>query len=158
MATKAKKLGHLLLQTYIITISISWHSDIDSVTARYEKLDKIRHLAQSFNLLLQEEARPIAIALFSSPSLVFHLGFDQPNLVNSDWYHNCQNPYLEAITQILDNLVTWEEIKRLEFLIATGDDPMLGLQVKLDRKCYPITQQPSQLCGNLESQKIYSFE
>ncbi|MDJ0741844.1 MAG: bifunctional 3,4-dihydroxy-2-butanone-4-phosphate synthase/GTP cyclohydrolase II [Xenococcaceae cyanobacterium MO_167.B27] len=158
LATKAKKLGHLLLQTYIITISISWHSDIDSVTARYEKLDKIRHLAQSFNLLLQEEARPIAIALFSSPSLVFHLGFDQPNLVNSDWYHNCQNPYLEAITQILDNLVTWEEIKRLEFLIATGDDPMLGLQVKLDRKCYPITQQPSQLCGNLESQKIYSFE
>ncbi|MDJ0532300.1 MAG: bifunctional 3,4-dihydroxy-2-butanone-4-phosphate synthase/GTP cyclohydrolase II [Xenococcaceae cyanobacterium MO_207.B15] len=158
LATKAKKLGHLLLQTYIITISISWHSDIDSVTARYEKLDKIRHLAQSFNLLLQEEARPIAIALFSSPSLVFHLGFDQPNLVDSDWYHNCQNPYLEAITQILDNLVTWEEIKRLEFLIATGDDPMLGLQVKLDRKCYPITQQPSQLCGNLESQKIYSFE
>ena len=158
LATKAKKLGHLLLQTYIITISISWHTDLGSVTARYEKLDKIRHLAQSYNFLLQEEARPIAIALFSSPSLVFHLGFDQPNLANPDWYQNCQHPYIKGISQILDHLVTWKEIKRLEFLIAEGDDPMLGLQVKLDRQCYPLTNQPSQLCGNLESQTIYSFE
>ncbi len=158
LATKAKKLGHLLLQTYIITISISWHTDLDSVTARYEKLDKIRHLAQSYNFLLQEEARPIAIALFSSPSLVFHLGFDQPNLANPDWYQNCQHPYIKGISHILDHLVTWKEIKRLEFLIAEGDDPMLGLQVKLDRQCYPLTNQPSQLCGNLESQTIYSFE
>ena len=158
LATKAKKLGHLLLQTYIITISISWHTDLGSVTARYEKLDKIRHLAQSYNFLLQEEARPIAIALFSSPSLVFHLGFDQPNLANPDWYQNCHHPYIKGIAQILDHLVTWKEIKRLEFLIAEGDDPMLGLQVKLDRQCYPLTNQPSQLCGNLESQTIYSFE
>ncbi len=158
LATKATKLGHLLLQTYIITISISWHTNLDSVTARYEKLDKIRHLAQSYNFLLQEEARPIAIALFSSPSLVFHLGFDQPNLANPNWYQNCQHPYIKGISQILDHLVTWKEIKRLEFLIAEGDDPMLGLQVKLDRQCYPLTNQPSQLCGNLESQTIYSFE
>ncbi len=158
LATKAKKLGHLLLQTYIITISISWHTNLDSVTARYEKLDKIRHLAQSYNFLLQEEARPIAIALFSSPSLVFHLGFDQPNLANPNWYQNCQHPYIKGISQILDHLVTWKEIKRLEFLIAEGDDPMSGLQVKLDRQCYPLTNQPSQLCGNLESQTIYSFQ
>ncbi len=158
LATKAKKLGHLLLQTYIITVAISWQTNLDSVTARYEKLDKIRHLAQSNNFLLQEEARPIAIALFSSPSLVFHLGFDQPNLANPDWYQDCQHPYIQGINKILDYVATWQEIKRLEFLIAKGDDPMLGLQVKLDRKCYPLTQHPSQLCGNLESQTIYSFE
>ena len=157
LATKAKKLGHLLLQTYLITIAISWHSAINSVTDRYEKLEKIRHFAQSFNFLLQEEARPIAIALFSSPSLVFHLGFDRVNLIEPNWYQNCQHPYIEGITKILDYLVTWQEIKQLEFLIATGDDPMLGLQVKLDRKCYPLTQPPSQLCRNWESQIIYSF-
>ncbi len=158
LATKAKKLGHLLLQTYIITIAISWQRGLSSVTARYEKLDKIRHLAQSSNFLLQEEARPIATALFSNPSLIFHLGFDQPNLASSDWYQDCQHPCIKGISQILDSLVTWPEIKRLEFLLATGDDPMLGLQVKIDRQCYPLNQRPSQLVGTWESQTIYSFE
>ncbi len=158
LATKAKKLGHLLLQTYIITIAISWQSDLSSVTARYEKLDKIRHLAQSNNFLLQEEARPIATALFSNSSLIFHLGFDQPNLAQSDWYKDCHHPYIKGISQILDSLVSWQKIKCLEFLVATGDDPMLGLQVKLDRQCYPLNKKPSQLCGIWESQTIYSFE
>ncbi len=158
LATKAKKLGHLLLQTYIITVAISWQTDFSSVTARYEKLNRIRDLVESHNFLLQEEARPIAIALFSSPSLVFHLGFDQPNLVQPDWYQDSNHPYIGAISQILDHLVTWQDIKCLEFLIATGDDPMLGLQVKLDRECYSLTKQPSQLCGNWESQTIYSFD
>jgi 3,4-dihydroxy 2-butanone 4-phosphate synthase / GTP cyclohydrolase II len=49
-------------------------------------------------------------------------------------------------------------VQRLEFLIATGEDPMLGLQVKLDRECYSLTQKPAELCGNLDSQTIYSFE
>ncbi len=158
LATKAKKLGHLLLQTYIITVAITWRADITSATARYEKLDKIRHLAQSQDFLLQEEARPIAIALFSTPSLIFHLGFDQSNLARPDWYRDCDHPYMKGITRILDHLQSWSAVQRLEFLIATGEDPMLGLQVKLDRECHPMTQKPSQLCGNLQSQTIYSFQ
>jgi 3,4-dihydroxy 2-butanone 4-phosphate synthase / GTP cyclohydrolase II len=157
LATKAKKLGHLLLQTYIMTIAISWQKDLDSVTARYEKLDKIRHLAQSHQFLLQEETRPIATALFSNPSLIFHLGFDRPNLAIADWYQDCDHPYLTGISQILDYLQSWQAVQKLEFLIATGEDPMLGLQVQLDRDCHPLSQQPSQLCGKLESQTIYSF-
>jgi 3,4-dihydroxy 2-butanone 4-phosphate synthase/GTP cyclohydrolase II len=158
LATKAKKLGHLLLQTYIITVAITWRADITSATARYEKLDKIRHLAQTQDFLLQEEARPIAIALFSTPSLIFHLGFDQSNLARPDWYRDCDHPYMKGITRILDHLQSWSAVQRLEFLIATGEDPMLGLQVKLDRECHPMTQKPSQLCGNLQSQTIYSFQ
>lgn len=158
LATKAKKLGHLLLQTYIITVAITWRADLTSATARYEKLDKIRHLAQTQDFLLQEEARPIAIALFSTPSLIFHLGFDQSNLARPDWYRDCDHPYMKGITRILDHLQSWSAVQRLEFLIATGEDPMLGLQVKLDRECHPMTQKPSQLCGNLQSQTIYSFQ
>jgi 3,4-dihydroxy 2-butanone 4-phosphate synthase / GTP cyclohydrolase II len=157
LATKAKKLGHLLLQTYIMTIAISWQDDLTSATARYEKLDKIRHLAQSHHFLLQEEARPIAIALFSTPSLIFHLGFDRPHLTTADWYKNCHHPYLTAIGQILDYLQSWPAVQKLEFLIATGEDPMLGLQVKLDRECYSLTQKPSELGSRLDSQTIYSF-
>ena len=158
LATKAKKLGHLLLQTYIITVAITWRADLTSATARYEKLDKIRHLAQSQDFLLQEEARPIAIALFSTPSLIFHLGFDQTNLARPDWYRDCDHPYMKGITRILDHLQSWSAVQRLEFLLATGEDPMLGLQVKLDRECHPMTQKPSELCGNLQSQTIYSFQ
>ncbi len=158
LATKAKKLGHLLLQTYIITIAVTWDFELDSATARYEKLDKIRYLSRSFDFLVQEETRPIAIALFSNPSLICHLGFDQTNLVTSNWYQESEHPYLLEIASILDNLATWEGIKKIEFLLATGEDPMLGLQIKLDRKCYSLTTKPSQQWQNLESQTIYSFE
>lgn len=157
LATKAKKLGHLLLQTYLIIVAITWEKEIESVRERYEKLDKIRYLAQSRDFLLQEEARPVAIALFSQPSLIFHLGFDQPQLASSDWYKDCQHPYIDGIGRILDNLASWQEVQCLEFLIAPGDDPMTGLQVKLDRLTFPLSKKPAELCGNWESQTIYSF-
>lgn len=157
LATKAKKLGHLLLQTYLVTIAITWSSAIDTVRERYEKLDKIRYLAHSQKLLLQEEGRPVAIALFSKPSLIFHLGFDRANIAEPDWYRDGDRSYLKSIMEILDRISTWQEIERLEFLIADGEDSMMGLQVKLDRKTFPLTKKPSELSGSLENQTIYSF-
>jgi len=157
LATKAEKLGHLFLQTYLITIAIEWESELRSVTQRYEQLEKLRYLSQSAQLSLQEEARPVAIALFGKPSLIVHLGFDRPHLVAPDWYQNCRHPYLQAISNILDDLASRSPIKRLEFLISTGDDPMLGLQVKLDRQTFPLSQKPSELCDRLENQTVYSF-
>jgi 3,4-dihydroxy 2-butanone 4-phosphate synthase/GTP cyclohydrolase II len=157
LATKAQKLGHLLLQTYLVTVAIDWTEDIQSVTQRYELLEKLRNLAQSCNLLVQEEARPVAIALFERPSLLVHLGFDQVNLAAPDWYSDENHPYLEALGQILDNLSTWPCVAALKFLIAPGDDPMTGLQVKLIRQPFSRDQKPSSLFANLETQTIYSF-
>ena len=157
LATKAKKLGHLLLQTYIITIAVTWDYELESVAAKYEKLDKIRYLSHASDFLVQEEARPIAIALFSNPDLICHLGFDQTNLAKDNWYQESEHPYSLGIAAILDNLITWKGIKKIEFLVATGEDPMLGLQIKLDRKCYSLATKPSQQWQNLESQTIYSF-
>ena len=157
LATKAKKLGHLLLQTYLITVAISWQKGIISPEVQYEKLDKIRYLAQEHNFLVQEEARPIAIALFSNSSLIFHLGFDQPNLADANWFQDCNHPYLAGVLKILDDLANWQEISRLEFLLAPGDDPMSGLQVKLDRQNHNLVEKPSSLCNAIESQTIYSF-
>ena len=156
LATKAKKLGHLLLQTYLITVAISFNKKIDPET-RYEKLDKIRHLAQQSDFLVQEEARPIAIALFSSCDLIFHLGFDRANLAGADWYRNCDRPYLSGVVKILDILAHWQDVNCVEFMIAPGDDPMNSLQVKLDRQEYSLDKKPSSLCNDLESQVIYSF-
>jgi 3,4-dihydroxy 2-butanone 4-phosphate synthase / GTP cyclohydrolase II len=157
LATKAQKLGHMLLQTYLVTLAIEWEGEPPTVTERYERLEKLRYLAKSSYLLVQEEARPVAIALFGTPSLTVHIGFDQAELATSDWYKTSNHPYVQAITEILDNLVTWDQLKRLEFLISSGDDPMTGLQVKLDRQHFSLSYPPSRLSDRLETQIIYSF-
>jgi 3,4-dihydroxy 2-butanone 4-phosphate synthase/GTP cyclohydrolase II len=128
------------------------------VTQRYEKLSKIRYLVHSEHLLLREDVRPVASALFENPALIVHIGFDQAALATSDWYQNCSHPYVQAIAKILDQLSTLPDISRLEFMVGTGDDPMTGLQVKLDRKTFPLVElKPSELCGNLAPQTIYSL-
>ena len=157
LATKAKKLGHLLLQSFLCSIAIEWNSELLSPEESYKRLEKIRHLSFSEQLLLQEEVRPVAVALFDSPALIFHLGFDQAEVVTSDWYKSRDHLYLKAVTRLIDQLFEWESIVRLEFLIALGKDPMLGLQVKLDRQIYSIAQPFSKLPDKLETQTIYSF-
>ena len=158
LATKATKLGHMLLQTYLVTVAIHWQDAPQPVTERYERLEKLRHLVHSQHLLLQEEARPVAIAVFGKPSLIVHLGFDQAQLAAPDWYQQSSHPYVQAIAQILDALSEWPQMGRLEFLVSPGSDPLTSLQVQLDRQTFPLTQRPSSICDNLTTQKIYSFE
>ncbi|MEP0750700.1 bifunctional 3,4-dihydroxy-2-butanone-4-phosphate synthase/GTP cyclohydrolase II [Trichocoleus sp. Lan] len=158
LATKAKKLGHMLLQTYLITVALHWQDEPESVTKRYERLEKLRHLAKTHDLLLQEETRPVGIALFGTPSLTVHLGFDQPNLASPDWYQQTGHPYVRAIAQILDALSAWPQLQYLEFMVSTGIDPLTGLQIQLDRQNFPASTLPSSVCHQLETQKIYSFQ
>ena len=157
LATKAKKLGHMLLQTYLVTIAIHWQDEPESVTGRYERLEKIRYLSKNQHLLLQEEARPLGIALFDQPSLTVHLGFDQANIAESNWYQQKGHPYLQAICQILDEITILPYIQKIEFLIATGSDPLSNLQVQLDRQSFSNGVLPSSLKGILQTQHIYSF-
>ncbi|MDZ8079741.1 MAG: bifunctional 3,4-dihydroxy-2-butanone-4-phosphate synthase/GTP cyclohydrolase II [Nostoc sp. ChiQUE01a] len=157
LATKAKKLGHMLLQTYLVTVAIHWQDDPQLVTKRYERLEKLRHIARSHDLLLQEEARPLAIALFDEPSLTIHLGLDQPKVASCDWYRQTGHPYVQAIFQILDKLATLPYIQKLEFLISSGCDPLSNLQVQLDRQMFSDGTLPSSISDRLETQQIYSF-
>jgi 3,4-dihydroxy 2-butanone 4-phosphate synthase/GTP cyclohydrolase II len=157
LAAKAEKLGHLLLQTYLVTVAVQWQDEPQLVTERYERLEKLRHLVGTYDLLLQEEARPVAVALFERSSLIFHLGLDQSQVAASDWYEQQGHPYVQAIAQILDNLSTWPQVKRLEFLVASGSDPLTNLQVQLDRQTFPLSHLPSSVCDHLATQKIYSF-
>ncbi len=164
LATKAEKLGHLLLRTYLMTVSVQWQDENLSVTERYERLEKIRHLVSSQNLLLQEEARSLTIALFAQPGLTFHLGFDQSQLAASDWYQQPDHPYLKSIAQILDQLAQWPVVQQLEFLVSPGGDPLINLQVQLDRQIFQLEQPPnaesilpSTVCQELQTQRIYVF-
>lgn len=155
LTTKAEKLGHLFLQTYLATIAISFKNPLDLATQRYQKLENLRNLARSNNLFLQEETRPVAIALFSNPVMIFHLGFDKPNVIKQNWYQNINHPYLQALFNVLDEISNFNELNSLQFLIADGNDPMLGLQVKLEREQIIFPQKPSSLINKLETQKIY---
>ena len=158
LSTKAEKLGHMLLQTYLLTVAIHWKDDPQCVTDRYERLEKLRYLAKTHDLLLQEDARPLAIALFDKPSLAVHLGFDQPGMAAADWYSQTGHPYIQAVSQILDNLIDLPYIEKLEFLVSPGVDPLSNLQVQLDREVFDVGTAPSSVCHEqLQTQKIYSF-
>jgi 3,4-dihydroxy 2-butanone 4-phosphate synthase/GTP cyclohydrolase II len=155
LATKAEKLGHLFLQTYLVTIALSWGKNPPPIPERYDKLEKLRQLSRSNQLSLQEETRPVANALFDQAPLIVHLGLDIRQGVTSDWYQNAKHPYLAIIRTILDDIARWPEIQGLEFLISTGEDSMTGLQMKLDRQKMSFDDLPR--LQQLATQIIYSF-
>ncbi|WP_083621564.1 bifunctional 3,4-dihydroxy-2-butanone-4-phosphate synthase/GTP cyclohydrolase II [Planktothrix serta] len=174
LATKAKKMGHLLLQTYLITLALNWdepqpfvrNSEAESlelkrhpnsVDSSYERLEKLRFLAKTNDLLLQEEARPVAIALFDQVQLIINLGFDQAGVADPQWYQQLDHPYLKAITTILDQITQWPHLQKLQFLISSGVDPLTNLQAQLKHEQFPMTQLPSSICQQLKPQTIYSF-
>lgn len=156
LATKAEKLGHLFLRSHLVTLAIHWQTEPQSITERYEQLQKLRYLAKAHDLLLQEEMRPVAAALFGKSAQVVHLGFDRP-LSNPDWYQQPDHPQVQAIAQILDHLAAIPTLDRLEFIVSPGTDPLTGLQVQLDRQVFPLSQPPSSVCDRLQTQTIYSF-
>jgi len=157
LATKAEKLGHWMLQTYLVTVAIRWNDPQASLPERYTRLEKIRSLARNYDLILQEEIRPVASAVFGTSAMVLHLGFEQPLVGDPDWYHQSHHPYTEAIAQILDNLVATPDLISLEFIVSPGSDPLIGLQVQLDRQNFARSQKPSELKDKLQTQTIYSF-
>jgi len=169
LATKAKKLGHFLLQTYLVTVAIQWRqpNGVSDEMTRYEHLEKLRSLGQKHGLLLQEEARSVAVAVFGQMPLIVHFGLDQPELASDRWYKECTHPYVNAIAALLDELIALPDLEQLEFLISTGHDPFTQLQVQLDRQILPWTADkserskpsvmPSDICQALETQRIYVF-
>jgi 3,4-dihydroxy 2-butanone 4-phosphate synthase / GTP cyclohydrolase II len=157
LATKAKKLGHMLLQTYLVTVAICWQEEL-SVAERFERLEQLRDLARIEHLLIQEETRPVTVAVFDHPSMTIHLGFDQPDLTEPNWYQHSEHPYIQAISRILDGLAMRSSVRQLEFLVSSGGDPLTSLKVQLDRQQLKIGQLPSQVCDRLQTQTIYRFD
>lgn len=158
LAAKAEKLGHWMLRTYLTTVAFHWQDAPLSITQRYDRLEKLRHLARSHDLVLQEEVRPVAAALFDKASLIVHLGFDQPDACPPDWFQQTGHPCQKALGSLLDEVTTWPQLQQLEFIIAVGSDPLTGLQVQLNRQALDLSQKPSSLFDQLETQKIYSLK
>jgi len=152
LTTKAEKLGHLLLQTYLLTVAFRWQEVNLSVGDRYERLEKLRHLAAGMDLLVREDARPVAQAIFSHPDLIVHFGFDQPDLADRHWMQQPEHPYVLAVQQLLETFCQWPNLASFEFLVATGSDPMLNLPMHLDRQPYH-----QQLPAQWQPHLIYTY-
>ncbi len=174
--TKAKKLGHFLLQTYLVTVALQWNESeftrdvspgrnspvglpglLQSATQHSEILEKLKHLAQTYHLSLREETRPVTIALFGRTSMVFHLGLDQAHMTTPNWYQQPEHPYVEAVFKVLNEIHQWSGLKQMEFLVADGNDPLTHLKVQLKREIFPLSQLPGSVDNCLQLQTIYSF-
>lgn len=157
LTTKAEKLGHMLLQTYLVTLSLNWVEESLEIQPKYDRLEQLRALAAQNHLLIQEETRPVANALFECSNLIVHIGLDQANLADSDWYLQPSHPYLIAIEKIIKALSDWPSIGCLEFLVSHGDDSLKVLQIQLDRSIIKPHELPALFEGQLLTQVIYSI-
>ena len=172
LATKAQKLGHIMLRSYLVTIAIDWKSQrteeelIDDsyiatmksgIQQRYQYLEKLRSLIKEHDFLLQEETRPVATAVFAQAPLIVNFGLEQSTLATSKWYEQSNHPYLIAIAKVLTEIAQWQDLLKLEFIIASGSDPMIALQIKLERQNLKFTEL-STVMKHLETQKIYSLK
>ena len=137
LETKAKKLGHLLLETKLVTLAIRW-SDRKSP----EWLDQLREFASTNDLLLQEESSPAFTSLFASaetqtPDLdvdskfsIVHLGFDRSNEVSDEWYEQPNHPYRQAIVRVFKYLKQWEQVTTFKFCVVINGSDLLDAFVE----------------------------
>jgi 3,4-dihydroxy 2-butanone 4-phosphate synthase / GTP cyclohydrolase II len=157
LATKAQKMGHLLMGNYLMTLAISWKDEPQTLTERYERLEKLKFLARGFGLMLEEEVRPVAAALLGPASLIVNLGTEQGEDIPLAWFQDADYPHTESMLQLIKQLSLWVTIDQLAFLLSDGTDPLTGLQMQIDRRSLPMEDLKVILGGVLETQLIYAF-
>lgn len=155
LATKAEKLGHLLLKTYLATLALQWRDAERSVAEQYQRLERIRTLAQELGLLVQEETRPVATAVFGRDRQILQLGFDQQHETDPLWHQQPEHPHCRALIQLLQHLSTWVELQTLEFLLSDGSDSFTGLQGQLQRQSLTLADLVASTDDRLKTQRIY---
>lgn len=155
LTTKAEKLGHLFMRSSLLTLAVRWEDQPHSLTERYERLEKLRFVARECGLMLKEETRPVAAALLGQSSLIVTLGTEQSLGDHPNWYANPEHPYHQAVRQLLSYLIQWEYVDSLAFLVASGNDPLSGLQVQIDRTMLPLEQLSSVTPDSWALQVIY---
>jgi 3,4-dihydroxy 2-butanone 4-phosphate synthase / GTP cyclohydrolase II len=155
LTTKAEKLGHLFMRSSLLTLAVRWQIQPESLTEHYERLEKLRFVARECGLMLKEETRPVAAALLGQSSLIVTLGTEQSLSDQADWYTTPEHPYHQAVRQLLTYLTEWEYVDSLCFILASGTDPLSGLQVQLDRIMLPLEQLSNLTPDRWQSQVIY---
>ncbi len=159
LATKAEKMGHLLMGNYLMTLAIDWKDEPPTLAERYERLEKVKFLSRGFGLMLEEEVRPMAASILGmEKALVVNLGTERGEEMSATWYLEPENPYTESIANLVSQLAKWVTIEKMALLLSDGSDPLGGLQAQIDRRSLDMNDVRSVLEGPLETQLVYSFE
>jgi 3,4-dihydroxy 2-butanone 4-phosphate synthase / GTP cyclohydrolase II len=158
LTTKAEKLGHMFMRSALATIALSWCDDPQTLTERYERLEHIRVMAQSLGLTIQEETRPVANAVLGPASLIINLGSEATLGDNSDWYCDKTHKHHQAVHHFLTSLAQASTVDQIVFIVASGADPLSGLQqVQVDRHLYPMEKLSALKDDCWQLQTIYGF-
>jgi 3,4-dihydroxy 2-butanone 4-phosphate synthase / GTP cyclohydrolase II len=157
LTTKAEKLGHLFMRSSLLTLAVRWQDEPQSITGRYERLEKLRFVARESGLMLKEETRPVAAALLGQASLIVTLGTEQFLGEHSEWYADVNHPHHQAVQKLLTHLSAWQHVETLAFILASGADPLTGLQIQLDRAVLPLARLSSLKSDRWQLQTIYCF-
>ena len=159
LATKAEKMGHLLVGNYLMTLAIDWKDEPPTLAERYERLEKVKFLSRGFGLMLEEEVRPMAASILGTEKgLVVNLGTERGEEISQTWFLEPENISTESITNLVSQLAKWVTIEKIALLLSDGRDPLAGLQSQIDRRSLDMADVRSILEGPLETQLVYSFE
>ncbi|MCX5962620.1 MAG: bifunctional 3,4-dihydroxy-2-butanone-4-phosphate synthase/GTP cyclohydrolase II [Cyanobacteria bacterium] len=159
LATKAEKMGHLLVGNYLMTLAIDWKDEPPTLAERYERLEKVKFLSRGFGLMLEEEVRPMAASILGTEKgLVVNLGTERGEEISQTWFLDPENISTESITNLVSQLAKWVTIEKIALLLSDGRDPLAGLQSQIDRRSLDMADVRSTLEGPLETQLVYSFE
>lgn len=157
--TKAQKLGHLLPHIRLLTLGLRWQGGplVAFDPQHQERFEQLRRLFGQYDLLLQEEARPVAGAVFGPDAMVVHLGLSATSPFAEHWYADSTNTYLQALRAALGDLTQGQPVSSLQFLVANGRDPLGHLSERLQYRELPMSALTAIWSEALEPQVIYSF-
>ncbi|MEM9537526.1 MAG: bifunctional 3,4-dihydroxy-2-butanone-4-phosphate synthase/GTP cyclohydrolase II [Cyanobacteria bacterium P01_E01_bin.45] len=134
LATKAAKLGHLLLQTRLLTVALYPPANVPqswSSRERAEWLESLRSKLKPYSLLVQADRRPIASAVFAGATLVVHVGLPDCDPA-ARWYGVTYSEHVgelrQALLELLTDLGNASQLGAIAWMVSAGRDSLANLQ------------------------------
>ncbi len=148
LATKARKLGHLLLRTRVLAIGL-YPQEFAGITDPNQRaplqravwVDQLRQIAAAQGLLVQEDTRPIAAVVFGAEAVIAHVGLEEETAL-APWYNDQLSPLGEPERQLRLSLLTLllqlrqlPGLNQIGWVVTSQQEPLSG---------WPHVDQPSQ--------------
>ncbi len=176
---KARKLGHWLLQTRLLTVALypktldrsegsSTHATIRPSFHHALWLKNLRQIAATESLVVQEDHRPIAAAVFGPEAVVAHVGLEHPVTDRIPWYTSVRSDlqgaresenldrYRHSLLKILMYVAESSDLQQIAWMVSAGPNPLDGLRGDLKQvTCELADLKAAQLDPHWSEQTIY---
>ena len=139
LATKARKLGHLLLRTRLLAIGL-YPQEFTGIADPHQRsprqravwVDQLRQIAAAQGLLVQEDTRPIAAVVFGAEAVIAHVGLEEERAI-LPWYTDPLSSLGEperllrrALLRILWQLCRLPGLNQIGWVVAAQQEPLSG--------------------------------